>query len=227
MKGIVTKALAGAALAGGLSASGCENFQKCVDPCWPERYNNTARRGVISAFAPQVQNGHILDQTLYNYQFVDGKAELTASGRDQLDTLVRRRPVPDPRIFLATARDIAYDPANPDAYKTTQDKLNNERAAAIQKYVGAQTGGRPMQFEVVVHDPMPVGEHADPANRASQLNHNSTTGTLAGGASATTASSTGSSGGTGGPGGAGSTSGGTSGTGSGSGSSGQPSTSPK
>lgn len=97
MKGIVTKALAGAALAGGLSASGCENVQKCVDPCWPEPYNNTARREVISAFAPQVQNGHILDQTLYNYQFVEGKAELTASGRDQLDTLVRRRPVPDPR----------------------------------------------------------------------------------------------------------------------------------
>ena len=226
MKGIVTKALAGAALAGGLSASGCENVQKCVDPCWPERYNNTARREVISAFAPQVQNGHILDQTLYNYQFVEGKAELTASGRDQLDTLVRRRPVPDPRIFLATARDIGYDPGNPDAYRAAQDKLNNDRAAAIQKYVGAQTGGRPMQFEVVVHDPMPVGEAADPANRSIRLNHNSTTGTLAGGASATTASSTGASGNSGGPGGA--STAGTGGPSSGSsGSSGQPTTSPK
>ena len=56
-----------------------------------------------------------------------------------------------------------------------------------------------MQFEIVVHDPMPVGEHADPANRSIRLNHNSTTGTLSGGASATTASSTGASGNNGGP----------------------------
>jgi hypothetical protein len=200
MNQIVTKALTGAAVAVGLSVSGCETYQKCVDPCWPERYNNTARREVISAFAPQVQNGHILDQTVYNYQFESGSDRLNASGMDQLDTLVRRRPVPDPRIFLATSRDLGYDPGNPDAYKTAQDELNNKRSIAIQKYVGAQTGGRPMQFEVVVHDPMPVGEHADPANRSIRLNHNSTTGTLAGGASATTASSTGASGNTGGPG---------------------------
>jgi hypothetical protein len=232
MKGIVSKALAGAALAGGLSASGCETFQKCVDPCWPERYNNTARREVVSAFAPQVQNGHILDQTIYNYQFEPGTDRLTESGKDQLDTLVRRRPVPDPRIFLATSRDLAYEPANPQAYSTTQADLNRKRSDAIQKYLGAQTSDRPMQFEIVVHDPMPVHEAADPANRSIRLNHNSTTGTLAGGASATTASSTGASGtggssggsssGTGGP----SVAGGT-GSGSASGGSGQPTSSPR
>lgn len=229
MNGIVKKALAGAALASGLSATGCETYQKCVDPCWPERYNNTARREVISAFAPQVQNGHIIDQTLYNYQFEEGKAELTASGRDQLDTLVRRRPVPDPRIFLATARDIGYEPANPDAYKNAQDALNNQRSIAIQKYLGAQTAGRPMQFEVVVHDPMPVGEAADPANRSIRLHHNSTTGTLAGGASATTASSTGASGtgGGGGAGGGGGGPGGGAGSGGMSSSAGQPASTPK
>jgi hypothetical protein len=208
MNGIVKNALAGAALVGGLSASGCETYQKCVDPCWPDRYNNTARREVISAFAPQVQNGHILDQTLYNYQFEEGKAELTASGRDQLDTLVRRRPVPDPRIFLATARDIPYESGNPDAYKNTQDTLNNQRSIAIQKYLGAQTAGRPMQFEVVVHDPMPVGEAGDPANRSIRLNFNSTYGSLTAGASATTASSTGASGGGSSGGAAGGTAGG-------------------
>ena len=103
MKGIVAKTLAGAALAGGLSSGGCYHYDKCVDPCWPERYNNTARREVVSAFAPQVQNGHILDQTVYNYQFEQGTDRLTMSGMDQLDVLLRRRPVPDPRIFLATA----------------------------------------------------------------------------------------------------------------------------
>jgi hypothetical protein len=210
MKGLVTKALAGAALAGGLSAGGCEHYQKCVDPCWPDRYNNSAQRETISAFAPQVQNGHILDQTIFNYQFESGTDRLTEAGKDQLDILIRRRPVPDPRIFLAEARDVGYEPGNPDALDAARKDLDNRRSVAIQKYLGAQTAGRPMQFEVVVHDPMPVGEHADPANRAIRLNHNSSTGTLAGGASATTASSTGASGGGGGT--AGATSGGGGGT---------------
>ncbi len=202
MKGFVRKALAGAALAGGLSAVGCEHAQRIVDPCWPERYDYVARREVISAFAPQVQNGHILDQTIYNYQFEPGTDRLTQAGQDQLDVLLRRRPVPDPRIFLATARDLGYDPGNPDALASARSDLDNRRAAAVQRYIWAQMAGRPMPFEIVVHDPMPVGEHADPANRSIRLNHNSTTGTLAGGASATTASSTGASGTSGGPGGA-------------------------
>src|SRR6478672_10199735 len=99
MKGIIAKALAGVALSGGLSSAGCYHYQKCVDPCWPERYDYKARQEVISAFAPQVQNGHILDQTLYNYQIDAGTDHLTDSGRDQLDTLARRRPSPDARIF--------------------------------------------------------------------------------------------------------------------------------
>src|SRR5205823_9426949 len=60
MKGIVTKLLAGAALAAPLTSTGCYHYQKCVDPCWPERYNAQARTEVIAAFAPQVQNGHVL-----------------------------------------------------------------------------------------------------------------------------------------------------------------------
>ena len=200
MKGIVTKALAGAALAGGLMSGGCYRFaQRVVDPCWPERYEYAARVEVISAFAPQVQNGHVLDQTLYNYQFEPGSDKLTEGGRDQLDTLMRRRPYPDPRIFLATARDVAYNPDNPDALDAARRDLDNRRAAAVQKYLAAQTAGRPMGFEVVVHDPMPVSDAADPVNRSVRLYHNSSSGNLAGGATATTASSTGASAGGGGP----------------------------
>ncbi|HTK74197.1 MAG TPA: hypothetical protein VL371_03005 [Gemmataceae bacterium] len=197
------QALAGAVLAGAIGSGGCKTLGDCVDPCWPERYNYKARNEVIAAFAPQVQNGHILDQTLYNTAFVAGTDELTNIGRDQLDTLVRRRPYPDPRIFLATARDIPYEAANPGTFVETRRNLDNARAASIQKYVGAQTAGRPMQFEVVVHDPMPVGEHADPANKSIRLNQQAFTGSLYGGQSATTASSTGASGGTGSGGGGG------------------------
>src|SRR5436309_33552 len=145
MTSLTRKALAGAVLAGAIGSSGCWTTGKCVDPCWPERYNFKARQEVISAFAPQVQNGHILDQTLYNTAFAVGTDELTNIGRDQLDTLVRRRPAPDPRIFLATARDIPYDTANPGAFIETRRGLDNTRAASIQRYLTAQTAGRPMQ----------------------------------------------------------------------------------
>jgi hypothetical protein len=194
--------LTGAALAGPLLSSGCYHYQNCVDPCWPERYNSKARQEVVAAFAPQVQNGHALDQTLYNSAFKDGTAELTPGGMDQLDTLIRRRPSPDPRIFLATARDktLIYDPEHPDKFVQARSELDAARVAAIQRYLGAQTAGRPMNFEVVVHDPMPVGDHADPVNRSIRLYHNASVGSLMGGASATTASSTGASATTGGAG---------------------------
>jgi hypothetical protein len=193
MKGIVTKALAGTALAGGLMSGGCYHYEKCVDPCWPERYNYAARQEVISAFAPQVQNGHILDQTVFNYHFEPGNERLTEGGREQLDILVRRRPAPDPRIFLATARDMSYDAANPEGYDKARRDLDNRRAAAVQKYLAAQTAGRPTAFEIVLHDPMPSYEFADPVNRSIRLFSNATSGNLAGGVSATTASSTGAS----------------------------------
>lgn len=203
MKKITTKALAGMMLAGAFGSGGCYHYQKCVDPCWPERYNAKAKQEVNSAFAPQVQNGHILDQTLYNTAFEPGTDKLTEMGRDQIDILVRRRPAPDPRVFLATARDIGYDPSAPDVFVQTQRDLDNRRAAAVQRYLSVQTAGRPNSFEVVVHDPLPVGEGADAANRAMRLHNNSTSGTLSGGASATTASSTGGSGGSSGGGGGG------------------------
>ena len=189
MTNLTRHALAGMVLAGAIGTCGCKTLGDCVDPCWPERYNFKARQEVISAFAPQVQNGHILDQTLYNTAFVAGTDELTNIGRDQIDTLVRRRPAPDPRIFLATARDLSYDPVNPGNYIEGRRTLDNSRAASVQRYLAAQTAGRPMQFEVVVHDPMPVGEHADPANKSIRLWQQSFTGALYGAQSATTASS--------------------------------------
>src|SRR5436309_14893308 len=42
---------------------------ECYDRCWPQRYNNLAHRAVNRAFTPQVQNGHVLDQTMWNHMF--------------------------------------------------------------------------------------------------------------------------------------------------------------
>lgn len=188
MKGFIARSLAGSAIVGGLAAtSGCYNQGKCVDPCYPERYVYQAKTSVTAAFAPQVQNGHILDQTLWNYFFEVGKDELNASGRDQIDALMRRRPHPDARVYLATARDVAYDSLNPEKSVETRRELDEKRAAAVQKYMQSQTAGRPMQFEIVVHDPVEVGQHAYPVNRSVLLNHNITSGSALTSSSASTA----------------------------------------
>jgi uncharacterized membrane protein YgcG len=187
MNGVISKTLAATTLAGGLAATGCTPSGKCVDPCYPERYIAQARTATHAAFAPQVQNGHILDQTVWNYHFESGKDELNAGGRDHLDGLVRRRPSPSGRVFLATARDLVYDAANPDKYPELRRELDEKRAVAIQKYLQAQTAGRPMQFEIVLHDPQEVGQHAAPVNRSITLNHNTTTGSLSTGTSANAA----------------------------------------
>jgi hypothetical protein len=159
MRVMWSRTLAASCLAGGLASAGCWQYRDCVDPCWPERYNCEARHEVLASFSPQVANGHILDQTIWNWQFEAGTDRLNGAGMLQLDTLVRRRPQPDTRIFLQTARDaeLAYDPANPDKLVEARRDLDAKRIAAIQRYLTAQTAGRPLTFDVTIHDPMEVG----------------------------------------------------------------------
>jgi hypothetical protein len=145
---------------------GCIPYNNMVDRCWPERYAYTARREVVESFAPQVQNGHILDQTVWNYDFEKGSDQLNGMGLAKLDYMVRRRPAPDACIYLATARDLIYDPANADAYGNGRRDLDSKRVAAIQKYLTQQMVGRPMQFEVLIHDPFEVGMPAEEAAAA-------------------------------------------------------------
>jgi hypothetical protein len=143
----------------GLAAAmltGCERYRNAVDPCWPERYNYTARKEVVDAFAPQVQNGHVLDQTIWNYMFAAGTDELNGVGTAKLDYIVRMRPAPDPQIFVQTAQDVYYDAAQPDKLPEARRELDQKRVAAIQRYLNAQTVGRPMTFEFAVHDPYMV-----------------------------------------------------------------------
>lgn len=164
MNGFVKRATSAACLIGAGLAGGCvHKYADVVDPCYPQRYNAVARAEVIGAFAPQVHNGHILDQTLWNYHFETGSAKLHPSGYDKLDYLMRRRPVPDSRVFLQTARDISYDAAKPDEFADARRELDAQRIMAIQAYLHAQTAGRPMGFDVVVHDPAPTGISADEA----------------------------------------------------------------
>ena len=93
MKGLISRAAAVLCLAAGLgSFTGCGTYRDCVDPCWPERYNSVARHSTNELCANQVNNGHILNQTVWNHHFEAGTDRLTPGGLDHLGYLSRVRP---------------------------------------------------------------------------------------------------------------------------------------
>ena len=156
MKGLISKVVVLLGCSSALAGGGCYTYRQVVDPCYPERYWCMARNEVNAAFAPQVANGHVLDQTVWNYHFEPGSATLTPGGLVHLAYLARRRPHADPVVFLQTAQDITYDPANPGNLPVTRQNLDARRVAAVKSYLAAETaGGRPTPFEVVVHNPPP------------------------------------------------------------------------
>src|SRR5438034_8065979 len=122
MKRVVRAAAAAALAIGGTGTLGCTHTGQCagegaagggavyrqfVDPCYPERYNATARAEVLAPFAAQVNNGNVLNQTVWNWYFEAGTDKLTGAGRAKLDSLAQTRPVPDSRLYLQAARDVA------------------------------------------------------------------------------------------------------------------------
>ena len=73
MKGLIKKVgLALCALGAASGMTGCFHYAEVVDPCYPTRYMYMARREVKAALAPQVNNGHVLDQTVWNWMFEPG-----------------------------------------------------------------------------------------------------------------------------------------------------------
>jgi hypothetical protein len=168
MKGVIGKFVAALGCAGALAGSnGCYSLRDVVDPCYPQRYWYASRQNVHEAFAPQVRNGHVLDQTVWNYHFEDGTDRLTLGGREHLAYLARRRPTADPMIFLQTAQDVPYDPAKPDEYATKRSDLDRRRVVSVKKYLDVATRGSAVpQFEVLVHNPPEVGLGGEPAGVA-------------------------------------------------------------
>jgi hypothetical protein len=144
--------LADATAGAGNGAPVCSN-KNLYDRCYPQRYNSLARREVNLGFTPQVQNGHVLDQTIWNWHFEPGTDKLTPGGMYTLQYISRRRPCPDQTVYLATALDLPYDPHCPDRYCGARQELDSLRVAAIQKYLTGLNCGRPLDIQVLVHDP--------------------------------------------------------------------------
>ena len=172
MKGFIAKAVAGVALGAGLSALvGCNHtYRDVVDTCWPERYNAMARSSVREAFFNQAANGHVLDQTVWDYMFArDAKTglptdQLHPAGIDHMTYLSRRRPA-DLHLFLQTAQDIPYTPGEqPDRVIQARAELDQKRVQAIQAFLVTQLAPRgcTTPVQVTIHDPAPVGIQATP-----------------------------------------------------------------
>ena len=198
MKGFVSKAVALLGWAGALAGVvGCHCYRDLVDPCYPERYEYQARAEVNSAFAPQVSNGHVLDQTIWNYHFEAGTDRLTPGGLEHLAYLARRRPAADPIIYLQTAHDLSYNPEKPEDLTAKRADLDAKRAVAIKSYLTAQTaGGRPVDFQVMVHNPPPdTGLAAVPVDNSVRLLYASPRATLPGTGGVSTSGGAGVSGG--------------------------------
>ena len=162
MNGFQIKMLSVATVAGGLLAAGCHSGANHGDPCWPDRYANEARQATLAAFQPQVENGHILDQTIWNLHFEYGGDKLNGAGMDKLDQLSRRRPTPDVHIYLQTTRDIVYDVEKPADYASKRVDLDTKRIAAVQKYLKATLTGRELAFDIQIHDPAYPGIDVNP-----------------------------------------------------------------
>jgi hypothetical protein len=180
MKGLIRKAAVVFGCAVGASGVGCDTLptqcgngaDRCCkdlyDRCYPERYWQIARKEVNRGFTPQVVNGHVLDQTVWNHFFEPGTDKLTPGGQTHLQYLSRRRPQPDCTVYLATALDIGYDPACPERYAGARQELDALRVAAVQKYLTALNAGRHSEFQVLIHDPGDVTIAAFPAGVAIQ-----------------------------------------------------------
>jgi hypothetical protein len=180
MKRMLRAAAAAAILTSGLGSIGCVNTGTCGggsggcgsggngvdgkktlgdcyrttnDPCYPERYNFAARQAVVAPFAQQAYNGHVLNQTIWNYLFEPGTDKLTPAGAEKLISIARERPGPDPRIYLQTSRDLPLV-ADPAKVPDVRADLDVRRAATVQKFLAAQPAfAGPVAYEIFVHDP--------------------------------------------------------------------------
>jgi hypothetical protein len=181
MNRFIARTVGAAGLLGLAGLLGCCGYKDVVDPCYPQRYDWQAQEEVCEPFGTQINNGHILDQTLWNHYFDDGKARLTAGGRDKLDQIVQRRPFPDPVIYLATAHDIRYQPdAPPETYVQARRKLDSDRIEVVQKYLAAITPPRNVPWQIYVHDPMVPSLRATAMAVSITGNTKSFTGSMAG-----------------------------------------------
>ena len=174
MNGFVRKTVAAACLgSGAVSLLGCASYRELVDPCYPERYNLEARKVTNDVFDTQAHNGHVLDQTIWNYDFERDERNLPTDklnglGQQKLRYIVQRRPCPDGKLYLQTAVDVYVPLAEIETLSGRRQELDSRRIQSIQRYLNAQMAGRnhAVAWDVCIHDALEVGQPSPMAGGA-------------------------------------------------------------
>ncbi len=181
MNGFIMRVVTAACLGTGLAAlGGCKLYDNFVDPCYPERYNAMSRQAVVTPFATQAANGHVLDQTVWAYFFEPGTDKLTLAGQIYLSHLARKRPHPDPKLWVQTAgvTELPFDQAAPDKLINARHDLDGRRVQVVERFLQAHTADRPIAWEVAIHDPPTAGIHSQPMQTSIMQNYATSMGTL-------------------------------------------------
>lgn len=171
------------ALAAGLASllaglAGCTGtYYDVVDPCYPQRYNCKARGEVVEPLNTQAANGLALEQTLYNHYFAEGTDDLLPGGKDLLVRIARRRPMPEPMVYVQAANDgKILNNQNLDEIAAQRKELNEKRVKAVTAFLKAI---RPdFAFTVAVHDPSRVGIDAMEGMQSVRDMHSSAIGNM-------------------------------------------------
>jgi hypothetical protein len=152
MKGFIKQFAAASCFAAALfTLFGCYHYRELVDPCWPERYNSTARSSVKQMVNAQADKGHKLDQTVWNLYFEkdsktsEGTANLNEAGKEFLRNIARRQPFPDFQLWLQYPHDVKDG--------DRREPMVAERKIAIRNFLTTQTklaGGD--NYQIDVHD---------------------------------------------------------------------------
>lgn len=140
-----------------VSVTGCYGtFHELVDPCYPERYNCKAREEVNDYRNAQVQNGLILEQTLFVHHFNPASEMLHPGGVALLQRLANRRPYPESVVYIQTAQNnYDLDFKKPEEYANKRKELDEKRRVEVEKFLKME---RPdVNFTVVVSNPPKVG----------------------------------------------------------------------
>jgi hypothetical protein len=74
-------------------------------------------------------------------------------------------------LYLQTAQDVSYDQSAPEKTVEARQTLDGKRHAAVQAYLAMQTAGRPMPFQIVIHDPAEPSLASSAANNIVSQNY--------------------------------------------------------
>ncbi len=130
----------------------------------PGEYTRSARYSINRALEAQSLEARVLSHTLWNYHFHEDSAELRASGRAQLDRLVRRFPFGGPEVFVQSAHDFRPEEDNLETYFAHRKELNALRAQAVSDYLQRVLVGQTVAIQI--HDRPPVGMSGDETRTA-------------------------------------------------------------